>query len=109
MRSHADAQEDRPAELAPPVCSRAPWRLTSVDVLPGFRLRVRFNDGTEGTVELAEFLNSPSAGVFAALQDESLFRQARITLSAVTWPGELDLAPDAMHRAIKENGTWIVK
>jgi hypothetical protein len=66
MRSHADTQEDRPAELAPPVCSRAPWRLTSVDVLPGFRLRVRFNDGTESTVEqLAEFLNSPSAGLFA--------------------------------------------
>ena len=76
---------------------------------PGFGSRVRFNDGTEGTVELAEFLNSASAGVFAALRDDSLFRQARIVLGAVTWPGDLDLAPDAMHQAIREHGTWIVK
>ena len=109
MRSHADAQENHATELTPPVSPRAPWRLASVEVLPGFRLRVRFNDGTEGTVELAGFLNSASAGVFAALRDEGLFRQARVTLGAVTWPGELDLAPDAMHRAVKEHGTWIVK
>jgi hypothetical protein len=109
MQSHADPQEDRPAELTPPVYPLAPWRVADVEALPGFRLRVRFNDGTEGTVELAAFLNSESAGVFAALRDESLFRQARIVLGAVSWPGELDLAPDAMHRAIKEHGMWIVK
>jgi hypothetical protein len=109
MQSHADAEEDRAAELTPPARPRAPWRVADVEALPGFRLRVRFNDGTEGTVELAEFLNSASAGVFAALRDDSLFRQARIVLGAVTWPGDLDLAPDAMHQAIREHGTWIVK
>jgi Protein of unknown function (DUF2442) len=109
MQSHADAEEDRAAELTPPLRPRAPWRVAEVEVLPGFRLRVRFNDDTEGTVELAEFLNSASAGVFAALRDESLFRQARIVLGAVTWPGDLDLAPDAMHQAIREHETWIVK
>jgi hypothetical protein len=29
-------------------------------------------------------------------------------LGAVSWPGDLDLAPDAMHAAIKEHGTWIL-
>jgi hypothetical protein len=80
-----------------------------MEVLSGFRLGVRFNDGTEGTVELADFLNSPSAGVFSALRNESLFRQARIELGAVTWPGNLDLAPDAMHREIKAHGRWVVR
>jgi uncharacterized protein DUF2442 len=108
MQSHADAKEDRAAELTPTVRPRAPWRVADVEALPGFRLRVRFNDGTEGIVELAGFINSDVAGVFAALRDEKLFRQAKIALGAVTWPGELDLAPDAMHRAIKENGTWVV-
>jgi hypothetical protein len=77
--------------------------------LSGLRLRVRFNDGTEGRVELAGFLHSASAGVFAVLRDESLFRQARVELGAVTWPENLDLAPDAMHREIKEHGRWIVR
>jgi hypothetical protein len=109
MRSHADAEENPSAEVTPPVRPTAPWRVAHMEVLSGFRLRVHFKDGTEGTVELADFLNSGSAGVFAALRDENLFRQARVELGAVVWPDNLDLAPDAMHREIKEHGTWIVR
>jgi hypothetical protein len=109
MREHADAEEDRSPELTPPVRPAARWRVTSLEVLSGFRLRVRFHDGIQGTVELAQFLNSASAGVFAPLRDVNLFRQARLELGAVTWPGNLDLAPDAMHHAIREHGTWIVQ
>jgi hypothetical protein len=108
MQSHADAQEDRAAELTPPVRPRAPWRVAEVEALSGFRLRVRFNDGTAGLVEMADFINSDAAGVFAVLRDEKLFRQAKVNLGAVTWPDELDLAPDAMHREIKQHGKWIV-
>ena len=108
MHADADAQEDPTTELIPPVSPRAPWRVADAEALPGFRLRVRFNDGTEGMVDLARFINSAEAGVFAALRDEGLFRQVKIVLGAVTWPGDLDLAPDAMHRAIKEHGTWIL-
>jgi hypothetical protein len=108
MQPHADAEADRTVELTPPVRPAAPWRLAAAEVLPGFRLRVRFNDGTEGTVEMASFLHSPEAGIFAALREESLFRQARIEGGVVTWPGNLDLAPDAMHHEIKEQGTWVL-
>lgn len=108
MQSHADAQKDRTAELIPPVRPRAQWRVADVEALPGFRLQVRFNDGTAGTVEMADFINSGAAGVFAALRDEKLFRQVTVTLGAVAWPGDLDLAPDAMHRAIKQHGKWIL-
>lgn len=109
MQSHADAQENRTAELTPPVRPQAPWRVADVKALPGFRLQVRFNDGTAGIIEMADFINSDAAGVFAVLRDEKLFRQAAVTVGAVTWPGELDLAPDAMHREIKEHGKWIVR
>jgi hypothetical protein len=30
------------------------------------------------------------------------------TIGAVTWPGEIDLAPDAMHDEIKKNGKWVL-
>jgi hypothetical protein len=83
--------------------------VANVEVLSGFRLQVRFNDGTEGLVELAGFIRSAAAGVFAALRDEGVFRQARIELGAVVWPGDLDLAPDALYREIKEHGIWIVQ
>jgi hypothetical protein len=108
MQPDADTKEDHAAEVAPDVDPRAPWRVSRVEVLPGFRLRVRFNDGTEGTVEMAEFINSPAAGVFAVLQDENRFQEVKVVMGAVTWPGDLDLAPDAMHRAINESGIWIL-
>lgn len=108
MQPNAATTEDHAAEVAPETIPRAPWRVSDLEVLAGFRLRVRFNDGTEGMVEMAELINSPVAGVFAALRDENRFRQAKVVLGAVTWPGDLDIAPDAMHHAIKENGSWVM-
>jgi hypothetical protein len=104
----ADAEEDRTLEIAPPIDPRAEWRVADVQVLPGYRLWVRFNDGTEGEVDLSQLIQAPHAGVFAALRDETLFRKVRVTLGAVTWPGDLDLAPDAMYQAIRKTGEWMV-
>jgi hypothetical protein len=89
--------------------ARAPWRVAHVEALPGYRLDVTFNDGTNGMVEMETFLASPDAGVFETLRDDSVFRQVRIELGAVTWPGDLDLAPDAMHREIIQHGKWTVR
>ncbi len=108
MTSGANAREDHAAEVTLAIRPRAPWQLATVEALPGFRLRVRFNDGTEGIVALAGLIDSPGAGVFAALRDESVFRQVRVVLGAATWPRDLDLAPDAMYRAVGEHGTWIM-
>lgn len=55
---------------------------------------------------MSALIASPDAGVFARLRDPDLFGQVHIEHGAVTWPGELDLAPDAMHAAIKECGEW---
>lgn len=87
-----------------------PWRVTSVTVHPGFRLRVTFVDGTDGEVDLHAFLARPKAaiGVFAPLRDPDVFARARVVLGAVEWPGGPDLAPDAMYDAIREHGRWVV-
>jgi hypothetical protein len=41
------------------------------------------------------------AGVFSALCNPNLFYQAYLNHGAVTWPGDLDLVPDAMYESIK--------
>ena len=81
----------------------------AVESLGGYRLRVRFADGLEGEVDMSEFVHAPDAGVFAVLADPDIFAQVHVELGAVTWPGELDLAPDAMHDEIEKNGIWILK
>ena len=61
------------------------------------------------TEPLLALVRSPSAGVFARLADPSLFAQVFVEHGAVTWPGEIDLAPDAMYAEIKKAGIWILK
>ena len=106
MRTEPTTDKDPSASLISEVAPRSPWRVTAVEALPGFRLRVAFADGLTGTVDLSRLVRSPKAGVFAALADPSLFAQVKLDYGAVTWPGELDLAPDAMHAAIQQHREW---
>lgn len=82
------------------------WDVVEACVLEPGRFRVKFADGLEGTVRFA-----PSAykGVFARLRDPQAFNQLYVNSYFVTWPGELDLAPDAMHHHIKESGEWLLQ
>jgi hypothetical protein len=109
MRAESNAYENPPFALIDDVAPRSPWRVTSVEALPGYRLRVAFADGLSGTVDMANLVHSPKAGVFAALADPALFAQAALDCGAVVWPGDLDLAPDAMHAAIQQHGEWLVR
>lgn len=92
----------------PAVVPRAAWRVAEVEVLPGWRLRVRHNDGVVGTVDVSALVHSDRAGMFAALRDEALFYQVFLDLGAVTWPGEIDLSPYAMHDEIAAHGEWVL-
>jgi hypothetical protein len=103
------AAKDSAASVIPEIRPQMPWRVADVQALEGYRLHVRFVDGTEGEVNLSALVRSPEAGVFAPLADSALFSRAFVQYGAVTWPGGLDLAPDAMHRAIKEQKEWILR
>ncbi len=103
------AKPNTPQNLAPGIKPIAPWRVASVTAHPQFRLEVTFVDGVHGYVDLSHKIFSKHAGVFAQLQDISLFNRVFVEYGAVTWPGELDLAPDAMHDQIQKNGIWILQ
>jgi Protein of unknown function (DUF2442) len=60
-------------------------------------LFVRFKDGLSGRVRLRE---DDLTGVLAPLRDITLFERVFIDDGAVAWPGEIDLAPDAMYEDI---------
>jgi hypothetical protein len=91
---------------SPSLKGRVPWVVVAVDALDGYRLAVRFMDGTQGEVDVSRLIHSPDAGVFARLRDAAAFRAVGIDHGAVTWAGDLDLAPDAMYEEIKAAGRW---
>lgn len=108
MHTQPGAQENSPAALVPPIHPKAPWRVDSVHALDGNRLHVRFVDGTEGEVWMDTLIHSPRAGVFGRLTDPQMFSAVGIAHGVVTWPEEIDLAPDAMYDAIKAHGKWVL-
>lgn len=104
MRKETKSQKDKSIGIIPSV----PWRICKVKALDHYRLKVIFMDGIEGYVDLSHLITSRNAGVFKTLKDVNLFDQVYLDHGAVTWPGELDLAPDAMYDVIKKNGEWIL-
>jgi hypothetical protein len=67
MFKQSPAEKDSTAGVTPTIRSRMPWRVTHVEAQAGFKLRIRFMDGLEGTVDLAALVRSDNAGVFACL------------------------------------------
>ena len=73
------------------------WDIVEVKPEPCFCLFVRFKDGLAGRVRLRP---EERTGALAPLADARFFEQVFIDSGAVAWPGEIDLAPDAMYSEV---------
>ena len=71
--------------------------VTRVEVLEPYRLRLEFDDGTAGVVDIAELV--PFDGVFALLKDPDAFRLVRVDpeLGTIVWPNGADIDPEVLH------------
>lgn len=71
--------------------------LTDAKPLGGYTVRVRFEDGTVGEVDLSYLLDY--GGVFEPLRDPEYFRQLRADPEAgtIVWPNQADIAPETLY------------
>jgi hypothetical protein len=73
------------------------WDVVEVKPEPQYCLFVRFKDGLAGRAQLRR---EELTGALAPLRDERFFERVFIDYGAVAWPGEIDLAPDAMYAQV---------
>lgn len=67
------------------------------------RLRLRFNDGVEGTIDLGDALSGP---MLEPLRDPAVFAQVRIDGQTIAWPNGADCAPESLRaRVLATAGT----
>jgi hypothetical protein len=59
-----------------------------------FRLRVVFNDGTENTIDFAQWLDGP---MFEALKVPEFFARYSLDGGTVVWPNGADIAPETLY------------
>ncbi|HUT02972.1 MAG TPA: DUF2442 domain-containing protein [bacterium] len=110
MRSATNPEAHRATQIAPAIRPEAPWRVASVNALPGLRLQVTFVDGTVGEVDLKAFLSDHKVEgtLFEPLRNWEEFARVHVEMGAVRWPNGADLAPDAMYDAIRQRGCWVL-
>jgi hypothetical protein len=68
--------------------------------LDGYRLKLRFEDGATGIVDVAQCVRF--TGVFAPLRDPAQFAAVQVhpELGTVCWPGGADLDPDVLYALV---------
>ena len=70
-------------------------RAVEVKAVPDFKIWLRYEDGTEGTVDLSSLVGR---GVFATLSDSSKFAGVHITESgAIAWDDDQELCADSLY------------
>jgi len=73
--------------------------VVSVETLDGFRLRLVFEDGTRGEIDLIDELWGP---VFEPLKDRTLFTQVSVDheCGTIVWPNGADFAPEWLYEVV---------
>ncbi len=68
--------------------------------LPGYRLRLTFDDGSEGELDLRSQISF--TGVFEPLRDEGEFNKVRVNseIGTIEWPNDVDLDPIVLYAAV---------
>lgn len=92
------AQNHEPPErLNPYDRPEAMHRIVEVEARKGYRIWIRFEDEVSGEVDLSGLVGK---GVFRRWKEEAEFRKVHIDpeTGTVAWPGDIDLAPDALYR-----------
>jgi hypothetical protein len=78
-------------------------KVTKLEKLGGFRLRVRFSDGSEGTHDFTSMVNEPGP-MIEPLRNEAYFARVFLEFGAPTWPNGFDIAPGWLHREMDSAG-----
>jgi len=70
-----------------------------VEVLEAHRLRLGFDDGAEGDVDIASLVRFE--GVFAPLRETVYFARVRVDpeLGTICWPNGADIDPEVLYSA----------
>jgi hypothetical protein len=78
-------------------------KVTNLEKLGGFRLRVRFSDGSEGVHDFTKLVNEPGP-MLEPLCEETYFARVFLEFGAPTWPNGFDIAPEWLRREMAAAG-----
>jgi hypothetical protein len=78
-------------------------KITRLEKLGGFRLRVSFTDGSLGVHDFAALVKEHGP-MIEPLRDEDYFARVFLEFGAPTWPNGFDIAPEWLRREMEAAG-----
>jgi hypothetical protein len=78
-------------------------KVMQLERLGGFRLRMRFSDGSEGEHDFSAMVLEPGP-MLEPLRDEAYFERVFLEFGAPTWPNGFDIAPEWLRREMAAAG-----
>jgi Protein of unknown function (DUF2442). len=74
--------------------------VTEARYVSGYTIWLRFEDGTEGEIDLSDELHGP---VFEPLRDQAYIARLRVNpdTGTVEWPNGADLAPEFLYEKVR--------
>jgi hypothetical protein len=78
-------------------------KVTHLERLGGFRLRLRFSNGSEGVHDFSGMVNE-SGSMLEPLRDEAYFARVFLEFGAPVWPNGFDIAPEWLRREMEAAG-----
>lgn len=72
--------------------------VSRVEVSPDHLLLLIFDNGERRRFDMTPYLEYP---VFKRLQNPAFFSLARVDYGTVTWPGDIDIAPETLYHESK--------
>ncbi len=72
-------------------------KITRIEKLGGFCLRVTFNDGSVGVHDFSSMVEELGP-MLAPLRDQDYFARVFIEFGALAWPNGFDIAPEWLRR-----------
>lgn len=83
--------------------STAMTKVHRIELLSGFRLRVRFSDGSEGVHDFMAMVGEPGP-MLEPLRNETYFSRVFLEFGAPTWPNGLDIDPEYLRQEMAAAG-----
>jgi hypothetical protein len=68
-------------------------RVSSFELLEGHRIRLTFTNGRTSDADLGPVLRGP----LDAVREPGVFRRAFLEHGALTWPGDIAIAPETVY------------
>ena len=69
-------------------------QVSSVETVADFKLLLTFTSGERRRFDMRPYLDYP---VFHRLKNPGYFSLARVDYGTVTWPGDIDIAPETLY------------